>query len=69
MRYLISKAGTDMENLEKELEKLFSYTVFKDEITIQDVEDICTTQITNRIFDIGGCCGQEAAEKSAGLLL
>ena len=51
-RYLISRAGTDMENLEKEIEKLFSYTLGKEEITVQDVEEICTTQITNQIFDM-----------------
>ena len=41
-----------MENLEKEMEKLFSYTLGKEEITVQDVEEICTTQITNQIFDM-----------------
>ena len=41
-----------MENLEKELEKLFSYTLGKDEITAVDIDDICTTQITNKIFDM-----------------
>ncbi|MCI8783067.1 DNA polymerase III subunit delta [Lachnospiraceae bacterium 48-21] len=51
-RYLVSKTGTDMENLEKELEKLFSYTLGKDEITAADIDDICTTQITNKIFDM-----------------
>lgn len=64
VRYLISKAGTDMENLEKELEKLFSYTVFKDEITIQDVEDICTTQITNRIFDMVDAVAKKQQKKA-----
>lgn len=51
-RYLISKVGTDMENLEKELQKLFSYTAFKEEIGIEDINAICTTQITNHIFDM-----------------
>lgn len=51
-RYLVSKTGTDMENLEKEMEKLFSYTLGQPEVTIQDVEDICTTQITNQIFEM-----------------
>lgn len=51
-RYLVAKTGTDMENLEKEMEKLFSYTLGKNEITVQDVDDICTTQITNKIFEM-----------------
>ncbi|MCF2682951.1 DNA polymerase III subunit delta [Faecalicatena contorta] len=49
-RYLISMVGTDMENLEKEMEKLFSYTLGKSEIAIQDIDDICTSQVTNQIF-------------------
>ena len=52
------------ENLEKELEKLFSYTAFKDEITIQDVEDICTTQITNRIFDMVDAVAKKQQKKA-----
>lgn len=51
-RYLVSKTGTDMENLEKEMEKLFSYTLGQPEVTMQDVEEICTTQITNKIFEM-----------------
>ena len=51
-RYLVAKTGTAMENLEKEMEKLFSYTLGQTEITVQDVDEICTTQITNKIFDM-----------------
>ena len=51
-RYFVSKTGTDMENLEKEMEKLFSYTLGRNEITVQDVDAICTTQITNKIFEM-----------------
>lgn len=51
-RYLVAKTGTVMENLEKEMEKLFSYTLGQTEITVQDVDEICTTQVTNKIFDM-----------------
>ena len=51
-RYLVSKTGTDMENLEKEMEKLFSYAMGREEVTMQDIDEICTTQITNKIFDM-----------------
>ncbi len=51
-KFLLSKVGTDMENISKELEKLFSYTLGQEEITVQDMNDICTTQITNKIFDM-----------------
>ena len=52
IRHFIAKIGTDMENIQKELEKLFCYTLDKDAITVEDVEAICTTQITNQIFDM-----------------
>ena len=48
MHLLLSRAGTDMENLEQELEKLFSYTASREEITSQDVEEICTTRLEKR---------------------
>jgi DNA polymerase III delta subunit len=51
-RYLLSTTGTDMENLEKELEKLFCYCMGKEEIEVRDIEAICTTQITNKIFEM-----------------
>ena len=51
-RYLVAKTGTDRENLEKEMAKLFSYTLGQTEITVQDVDEICTTQVTNKIFDM-----------------
>ena len=50
VRHFIAKVGTDMENIQKELEKLFCFTMDKEIITTEDVEEICTTQITNQIF-------------------
>lgn len=52
MELLLSKTGDDMENIRSELEKLISYTLGRDVITSQDVEMICTTQVTNKIFDM-----------------
>ncbi len=51
-RYLVARTGDDMENLSHELEKLFSYTLGRTEITVEDIEAVCTVQITNRIFDM-----------------
>lgn len=48
----IHKTGTDMENIEKELEKLLCYTMEKDVIEPQDVEAITTEQISNKIFEM-----------------
>ncbi|MGN0373330.1 MAG: DNA polymerase III subunit delta [Enterocloster sp.] len=52
MELFLSKAGDDMENISSELEKLISYTLGREVITDEDVETICTTQVTNKIFDM-----------------
>jgi len=52
MQLFLSKTGDDMENIDTELEKLLSYTFQKESITAEDVEAICTGQITNQIFDM-----------------
>lgn len=52
VQLLLTKTGTDMENIQMELEKLISYCMDKDVITNEDVEAICTTRISNHIFDM-----------------
>ena len=47
-----TKTGNDMENIDKELEKLLCYTMGRDVVTAGDIEEICTTQIHNQIFDM-----------------
>ena len=64
VRYLLSKVGTDMENIQKELEKLFCYAMDRDSITIEDVETICTTQITNQIFDMVNAVADRQQKKA-----
>ena len=50
--YFLGKVGTDMENITKELEKLFCYTLDRETITREDVDAVCVTQISNHIFDM-----------------
>lgn len=64
LRHILSKVGTDMVNLEKEMEKLFCYTLEKGEITIQDVDAVCTTQITNHIFDMVEAVAKQQKKKA-----
>ena len=49
MQLFLSKTGSDMENIDKELEKLICYTL---EISAADVEAICTGQTENKIFEM-----------------
>ncbi len=48
----LSKTGTDMENIRMELEKLICYCIDRETVTEEDVEAICTTRISNHIFDM-----------------
>ena len=48
----ISKTGTDMENIDKELEKLICYCLDKEMIEVTDVEAVTTEQIQNKVFDM-----------------
>ena len=48
----IAKTGTDMENIDKELEKLLCYCLEKDTIEEADVEAVTTEQIQNKVFDM-----------------
>ncbi|MDF2587708.1 MAG: polymerase delta subunit [Anaerocolumna sp.] len=48
--YLLSKTGSDMENIQNEVEKLVSYAYERDVITNSDIDAVCTTQITGKIF-------------------
>lgn len=52
MQLFLSKTGTDMGNIDRELEKLICYTMDKDVIEAKDVEAIATEQTTNRIFEM-----------------
>lgn len=52
MQLFLSKTGTDMGNIDRELEKLICYTLDKDVIGAEDVEAIATEQTTNKIFDM-----------------
>lgn len=52
MNLFLERTGDDMENIRMELEKLISYTHGSDMVTSEDVEEITTVQVTNKIFDM-----------------
>ena len=49
---LLSKTGAGMDLIYAEVEKLVSYCIDRQQITAEDVEAVCTTQTTSRIFDM-----------------
>ncbi len=52
LELFLSSVGDDMELIRNELEKLISYTEGKDGIRPEDVEAVCSVQITGHIFDM-----------------
>ena len=52
VQLFLTKTGTDMENIQMELEKLVCYCMDKEIVTNEDVEAICTNRISNHIFDM-----------------
>lgn len=52
LQLFLAKTGNDMENIDKELEKLLCYTLGRDIITAEDVEAVCVTQTTGKIFEM-----------------
>lgn len=50
--FFLQRTGAEMENIEKELEKLICFTMKKDTITTKDVEEITTRRLENRVFDM-----------------
>lgn len=48
----LSKTGNDMENIDKEIEKLICYCMDKESIEADDVNAITTEQIENKVFEM-----------------
>ena len=63
----VSKTGNDMENIDKELEKLICYCMDREAITPEDVEAVTTEQITSRIFTMIDAIADHQQKKALDL--
>ncbi len=52
LQLFLEKTGDDMEYIDRELEKLFCYTLGQEVISAEDVEAICVGQTTGKIFEM-----------------
>ncbi len=52
LQAFLTKTGSDMQLIKNELDKLVAYTEGRDVITAEDVERVCITQTTNKIFEM-----------------
>lgn len=67
LNFFLGKTGTDMENIHKELEKLFCYCLDKDVIREEDIEEICTQRVSNQIFDMVNAIADKQQKKALSL--
>ena len=67
MQQFLSKTGTDMGNIDRELEKLICYTLGRNVITAEDVEAVVTEQTTNKIFDMVNAIAEHNQKKALDL--
>lgn len=65
--YFLSKVGTDMENIQNEVEKLVCYAMDKDVITAEDVDAVAVTQVSNKIFAMIDAIGSRNQDKALEL--
>ena len=67
MEYFLGKTGDDMENITSELDKVISYTLGRDVITEEDIDAVCITQVTNKIFDMITAIANRQTKKAMDL--
>lgn len=67
LAFFLEKTGSDMENIRGELEKLLCYCMGRDVVTAKDIEEICTKQISNQIFDMINAIAEKKQRKAMDL--
>ncbi len=67
VQLFLTKTGTDMENIHMELEKLICYCMEREVITDDDVEAVCTTRVSNHIFDMINAVADKNTRKALDL--
>ncbi|MCF0121878.1 MAG: DNA polymerase III subunit delta [Lachnospiraceae bacterium] len=67
MELFLEQTGTDMELIDRELEKLLAYTMGRDVISVTDIKEVCKAQITNQIFDMVRAVSEKQREKALNL--
>lgn len=67
LNLFLEKTGTNMENIRGELEKLLCYCMDRDVISAQDIEAVCTKQVSNQIFDMINALALKQQKKAMDL--
>ena len=67
MELFLEMAGDSMENIRMELEKLISYMGEREGIMPEDVQAICTPQVSGQIFDMIGAVAARRQQEALRL--
>ena len=67
MNYLLEKLGDNMDNINSEMDKLLSYTLNKDVIEREDIDKVCVSEITGKIFEMIDAIGNKNQKKALDL--
>ena len=67
LQAFLVKTGSDMQMIKNELDKLVAYTDGRDVITTEDVEAVCITQTTNKIFEMVNAIAEGNQKKALEL--
>lgn len=67
MQLFLEMVGNDMENIEKELEKLVCYVGAREIIESEDIRTVCTYQVTNQIFEMISAIADRKQKKALQL--
>lgn len=65
--YFLEKTGTDMENIRREVEKLFCYCLDRQAIEIADIDEICTKRISSHIFEMISAIAEKKQQRALEL--
>ncbi len=67
MELFLTKTGNDMGNIRMELQKLLDYTMGREVIAREDIEAVCVTQTSSRIFEMVRAVAEKNQKKALEL--
>lgn len=67
MRHFLERIDTDMENIRRELDKLVVYTDGAQEITVGDIDEVCTVYTESQVFDMVRSVAEKQQSKALDL--
>ncbi len=69
LAFFLDYTGDDMQNIAGEAEKLCCYCLGRKEITEQDIRDVCSARIKDRIFDMISAIAMKDQKKALSIYM